>query len=96
MLDTNTNTTQTASNKEHIWEGSVGVCIEQRENRKTGKPFYTFELTRCFRREGNDKFEYSHSFTERNAEALRKVIDKAVARISSGKQSAETTEAVEQ
>ena len=82
MLNTNTNTSPSASDKEHIWEGAVGVTIELRENSKTGETFFTFEPKRCYRREGSDKFEYSHTFTERNVEALRKVIDKAVARIT--------------
>lgn len=95
MLNTNTDTTQSESLKEHIWEGSVGVCIELRENRKTGDTFFTFEPVRCFRREGSDQFEYSHTFTDRNVDALRTVIDKAVARISGAQATAETGNSVE-
>ena len=62
---------------------------------KTGETFFTFEPVRCFRREGSDKFEYSHSFTDRNVEALRTVIDKAVARIG-GEDSTANTDTVEQ
>jgi len=64
--------------KTHIWEGSVGVRIEQKTNRETGEPFFTFEPVRCFKRNGNEQFEYSHSFTEKNAEALGTVISKAL------------------
>ena len=69
------------NNKKHIWEGSVGVCIDQRQNNETGESFFTFEPVRCFKRDGNDNFEYSHSFTEKNAEALGIVLSKAMSYI---------------
>jgi len=69
------------NNKKHIWEGSVGVCIDQRQNSETGESFFTFEPVRCFKRDGNDNFEYSHSFTEKNAEALGIVLSTALSYI---------------
>lgn len=69
------------NNRKHIWEGTVGVCIEQKQNRETGEPFFTFEPVRCFKRDGNEDFEYSHSFTAKNAEALGIVISKALREI---------------
>jgi hypothetical protein len=69
------------NNRTHIWEGSVGVRIEQKQNSETGEPFFTFEPVRCYKRDGNDNFEYSHSFTEKNAEALGVVISKALSYI---------------
>jgi hypothetical protein len=68
-------------NKKHIWEGSVGVRIDKRQSKETGKAFFTFEPVRCYKRDGQDNFEYSHSFTERNAEALGTVISKALSHI---------------
>lgn len=67
--------------KKHIWEGSVGVCIDERQNIETGQTFFTFEPVRCYKRDGNENFEYSHSFTEKNAEALGVVISKALSYI---------------
>ena len=69
------------NNRTHIWEGSVGVRIEQKQNSETGEPFFTFEPVRCYKRDGNENFEYSHSFTEKNAEALGVVISKALSYI---------------
>lgn len=69
---------ESESKKTHIWEGSVGVRIDRRQNSETGEAFYTFEPVRCFKRDGKDDFEYSHTFTEKNAEALNTVISKAV------------------
>ena len=62
----------------HIWDGAVGVRIDERQNRETGESFFTFEPVRCFKRVGNENFEYSHSFTEKNAEALGVVISEAL------------------
>ena len=64
--------------KKDIREGSVGVCIDERQNRETGQTFFTFEPVRCYRRDGNENFEYCHSFTEKNDEALGVVISKAL------------------
>lgn len=67
--------------RKHLWEGSVGVRIEQKQNRQTGESFFTFDPVRCFKREGREEFEYCHSFTEQNAEALGNVISRALSLI---------------
>ena len=67
-----------AKNNKHIWEGGVGIKISIRENGTTGEPFYTFELVRCFKREGSSRMEYTQSFSAHHAEAIGKVIQKAL------------------
>lgn len=62
----------------HIWEGAVGITISTRVNRITGEPFYTFELVRCFKREGSDEMEYTQSFSQKHMPAISKVIEKAL------------------
>ena len=79
---------QNNNKKTHIWEGSVGVRIDERQNSETGQTFFTFEPVRCYKRDGNENFEYSHSFTPKNAEALGVVISKALSYIQQADTSA--------
>lgn len=62
----------------YIWDGSVGVKIEVRTKKETGEQFYSFQLTRCFMRDGSDTMEYSSSFTERNLGQLNHVMQQAI------------------
>ena len=66
----------------YIWDGSVGACVRQKTEDKNGQTFYTFEFTRCFTRGGSSEFEYSNSFTARNADQLRNVLDQVLATIA--------------
>jgi hypothetical protein len=66
----------------YIWDGSVGACVRERGDAKNRQTFYTFEFTRCFKRDGSDEFEYSNSFTARNADQLRNVLEQALATIA--------------
>ena len=66
----------------YIWDGSVGACVRERSESKNRQTFYTFEFTRCFTRGGSSEFEYSNSFTARNADQLRNVLDQVLATIA--------------
>ncbi len=66
----------------YIWDGSVGACVRERSESQTRQSFYTFEFTRCFTRGGSSEFEYSNSFTARNAGQLRNVLEQALATIA--------------
>jgi hypothetical protein len=55
----------------------------------SGESFFTFEPVRCYKRDGNEEFEYSHSFTEKNAEALGTVISKALSYIQQQSESSQ-------
>ncbi len=66
----------------YLWDGSVGACVRQKIERKNQQSFLTFEFTRCFTRGGSSEFEYSNSFTARNADQLRNVLDQALATIA--------------
>jgi len=66
----------------YIWDGSVGVCVRERSESKSRLSFFTFEFTRCFTRGGSSEFEYSNSFSARNADQLRNVLDQALATIA--------------
>ncbi len=66
----------------YIWDGSVGACVRERSEGKTRQAFYTFEFTRCFTRGGSSEFEYSNSFTARNADQLRSVLEQALATVA--------------
>jgi len=62
----------------YIWEGAVGVRIRERLNRQTGETFHSFEFVRCYKTPDSDEMKYSSTFTERNAEALGRVIQKTL------------------
>jgi hypothetical protein len=64
--------------KTYIWEGAVGVRISERTNRTTGERFHSFEFVRCYKTEDSDEMKYASNFTERNAEALGRVIKKTL------------------
>ncbi len=66
----------------YIWDGSVGACVRERSEGQARRSFYTFEFTRCFKRDGSDEFEYSSSFTARNAEQIRNVLEQALATVA--------------
>jgi hypothetical protein len=66
----------------YIWDGSVGACVREKTESENRQTFYTFEFTRCFTRGGSSEFEYSHSFTARNADQLRNVLDQALVTIA--------------
>lgn len=66
----------------YIWDGAVGVKIKERTNGTTGEPFHSFEFVRCYKTEESDEMKYSSTFTERNAEALGRVIEKTLRFIS--------------
>ncbi len=65
--------------KTYIWDGAVGVRISERTNRSTGETFHNFEFVRCYKTDDSDEMRYSSTFTERNAEALGRVIQKTLA-----------------
>ena len=64
--------------KKYIWEGAVGVSIQERTNKQTGETFHSFEFVRCYKTPDSDEMKYSTTFTERNAEALGRVIQKTL------------------
>lgn len=66
----------------YIWDGSVGACIQERADKKNHSTFYTFEIKRAFKREGSEEFEYSNSFTARNADQIRNVLEQVLAIIA--------------
>ena len=66
----------------YIWDGSVGTCVRERSESENRQTFYTFEFTRCFTRGGSSEFEYSNSFTARNADQLRNVLEQTLATIA--------------
>jgi hypothetical protein len=66
------------ANTKYLWEGAVGIKISTRLNGVSKKPFYTFELVRCFKREGSDEMEYTRSFSPKNADAIGRVIQRAL------------------
>ena len=59
----------------HFWEGSVGLRVRPRK-KKDGEFFWTYEFVRCFKNEGSDEFQYTNNFSERNDEAIGKVMAK--------------------
>ena len=62
--------------KKYIWEGAVGVVLQPKPDRH-GEYFWTFEFVRCFRQAGVEEMRYGKSFTQRNADALGKALDRA-------------------
>lgn len=60
----------------HIWEGSVGVRL-QPQKRQDGTYFWKYSLTRAFKRENSEEFEYASDFSDRNDEALMSILGKA-------------------
>ncbi len=64
--------------KKYIWEGAVGVSIQERTNKQTGETFLSFEFVRCYKTPDSDEMKYSSTFTERNAEALGRIIQKTL------------------
>lgn len=62
----------------HIWDGAVGVRIREVINRKSNERFHNFEFVRCYKTDDSDEMRYSNTFTERNAEALGRVIRKTL------------------
>jgi hypothetical protein len=60
--------------KTYIWDGAVGVRISERTNRTTGERFHSFEFVRCYKTDDSDEMKYASNFTERNVEALGRVI----------------------
>ncbi len=67
----------------YIWEGAVGARIKKRTNKATGEAFHSFELVRYYTENGSKDAKYSSTFTERNAEALGKVISQTLDYIQS-------------
>ena len=51
---------------------NIGVCVELKEGPKG--PFFTFQPLRSYRRPGDEKSRYAHSFTEDQAEAFGMVV----------------------
>lgn len=66
----------------YIWNGAVGVKIKERTNGTTGETFHSFEFVRCYKTADSDEMKYSSTFTERNAEALGRVIKQTLQFIS--------------
>jgi hypothetical protein len=62
--------------KKRIWEGSVGIAIEPRQNNTTGDYFWSYTFTRAYK--VGDEFRYADSFTENNTEALGVVMSKGI------------------
>lgn len=58
-----------------FWEGQVGITIAPRKQHN-GNYFWTFSLVRSYRR--NDKWEYTQFFGQKHAEALGRVMSKAL------------------
>ena len=58
-----------------FWEGAVGVALSPRKL-ANGSYFWTFSLVRSYKR--NDKWEYTQHFGQKHAEALGRVMCKAL------------------
>jgi hypothetical protein len=62
---------------QHFWEGAVGISISTRINQATNDPFYTFELVRCFKRDGSGEVEYTHSFSREQIPVIQGLVERA-------------------
>jgi len=58
-----------------FWEGTIGVTLSPRKL-ANGNYFWTFALVRSYKR--NDKWEYTQHFGQKHAEALGRVMSKAL------------------
>ena len=77
--------TQMENRPKFIWDGAVGVKIKEQTNRQTGDIFHSFEFVRCYKTADSDEMKYASSFTERNSEALGRVIAKTLQFIAESK-----------
>ncbi len=62
-----------------IWEGAVGAKIRERKNSSTGEVFHSFEFVRCYKTADSDEMKYSSTFTDRNFEALGRLMKRIAA-----------------
>ena len=65
----------TKSNSQHvetIREGAIGASIFLTE-RKDGSQGHSFKLSRSYKPDGQEQFQYSQQFYARNGEAIAKV-----------------------
>lgn len=58
-----------------FWEGCIGVTLSPRKLAK-GNYFWTFSLVRSYKR--NDNWEYTQHFGQKHAEALGRVMSRAL------------------
>ena len=58
-----------------FWEGQIGITVAPRKQHN-GNYFWTFSLCRSYKR--NDKWEYTQHFGQKHAEALGRVMSKAM------------------
>lgn len=73
-----------------IWEGAVGAKIRERKNNSTGETFCSFEFVRCYKTPESDEMKYSSTFTDRNFEALGRLMKKIALMQSSGDDAVES------
>lgn len=77
--------------RKYIWEGAVGVSITERTNGQTGEPFHSFEFVRCYKTDDSDEMKYSSTFTDRNVEAIGRLMRKTLQFIANSNESSTST-----
>ncbi len=60
-----------------FWEGAVGITLMPRKQH-SGEYFWTFSLTRAFKRQGQETWEYTDFFGHKHAVALGTVMSRAL------------------
>jgi hypothetical protein len=60
-----------------FWEGPVGITLKP-QKQHSGHYFWTFSLTRAFRRKGKETWEYTDFFGHKHANALGTVMSRAM------------------
>ncbi len=60
-----------------IWEGSVGICI-QPQKKNDGSYFWKYALTRCYKNNQTDDWNYDQYLSRNNDEALAVVLSKGM------------------
>ena len=56
-----------------IWEGACGMVLEPKKS-KDGEYFWTYRFKRAYMAEETDEWKYADTFTERNDEAIGKLM----------------------
>ena len=64
--------------KKYIWEGSVGVILQGKQNRQTREWFWTYRLTRFAGEAESGEKRYSDTFSSRDNANLGQALSKAM------------------
>jgi hypothetical protein len=60
-----------------FWEGPVGITLKP-QKQHSGEYFWTFSLTRAFKRRGKETWEYTDFFGQKHAAALGNAMSRAM------------------